>query len=88
MRKSELRNIYLNKKQLEFIQATQEDKGFCGGRGVGKSTLNGAECAVNSLEMPKSKGAILGLTYNQIMTKFLPPMTDMWKRMGFKTTYR
>jgi hypothetical protein len=84
MRKAQLKNIYLNKKQLAFIQATQEDKGFCGGRGVGKSTLNGAESAVNVLEMPKSKGAILGLTYNQIMTKFLPPMTDMWKRMGFR----
>jgi hypothetical protein len=76
------KSIYLNPKQLAYVQATQEDKGFCGGRASGKSTSNGPDSAMKVLEMPKSKGAFLGLTYNQIMTKFLPPVIDMWKQMG------
>jgi hypothetical protein len=76
--------IYLNAKQKAFAQATQKDKGLCGGRGAGKSTVNGVDSFINIIEMPKSKGAFLGLSYNQIMTKFLPPVIDMWTRMGLK----
>lgn len=34
--------------------------------------------------MPGGRGYIVGLTYLQIMTKFLPPMTKFWKKMGLK----
>ncbi len=77
------KSVYLNPKQLEFVKATQEDKVICGGRASGKSSGNGPDSAIKILGMPKSKGAFLGLTYNQIMTKFLPPVVDMWKLMGF-----
>lgn len=78
------KKVYLNQKQIDFVQATQPDKAFCGGRGAGKSTANGADSFVDIITMPKSKGGFLGLTYNQIMTKFLPPVLDMWQRMGFR----
>lgn len=82
--------IYLNPKQYEYIKAPQKDKAFCGGRGAAKSTSNGVLSAVNVVEMPRSKGAFLGLTYNQILTKFLPPVVDMWEKLGIfeHTDYR
>jgi hypothetical protein len=75
---------YLNEKQNEFVQAIQPDKAFCGGRGAGKSTANGADSFIDIEAMPRSKGAFLGLTYNQIMTKFLPPVIDMWQEIGYR----
>lgn len=78
------KNIYLNPKQMQLVQATQKEKVFIGGRGVGKSTVNGVETSLNVRYLPRSKGFILGLTYNQILTKFLPPVIDMWERIGLK----
>lgn len=81
---SKSKAIYLNAKQKAYVQATQKDKGLCGGRGAGKSTVNGADSFINIIQLPRSKGAFLGLTYNQITTKFLPPVIDMWQRLGLR----
>lgn len=74
------KDIYLNPKQLAYVSAQQKEKGFCGGRGSGKSSSNGVLSALNVVTMPRSKGALLGLTYNQILTKFLPPVIDIWEK--------
>jgi len=76
--------IYLNRKQLEFVNSEQKRKIFIGGRGSGKSTVGGVESFIRFAKLPRSKGFIAGLTYNQILTKFLPPMEDQWRGMGMQ----
>lgn len=76
------KTIYLNAKQLAFAQAMQKKKVFVGGRGAGKSTVNGVQSFQFATFLPRSKGFILGLTYVQILTKFLPPVFDMWRNMS------
>lgn len=76
------KKIYLNKKQLLFGSATQKEKVLIAGRGFGKTTQDGVESYVNIIELPRSKGFFLGLTYNQILTKFLPPIMGIWESMG------
>jgi hypothetical protein len=54
------------------------------GRGWGKTTVDGCLSAQCINHLPRSRGFFLGLTYTQILTKFLPPITDFWERMGIK----
>jgi hypothetical protein len=75
---------YLNSKQLSFYLALQAIKVFVGGRGAGKSTIMGFEAFRRVQELPRSKGFVLGCTYQQILTRFLPPMIDVWGRMGYR----
>jgi hypothetical protein len=79
-----LKKIYLNPKQLQFVQAQQKIKTFVGGRGSGKSTVDGVEAYINVVTMPRSKGFILGLTYKQILDFILPSMLQIWDTMGLK----
>jgi hypothetical protein len=75
---------YLNQKQIQFMEAAARVKVFIGGRGSGKTTVAGTCQYEKVIRMPKSKGFILGLTYNQILTKFLPPMLDQFHKLGLK----
>jgi hypothetical protein len=79
--------IYYNPIQLLFVLAPQLTKYLIGGRGMGKSTINGHESRTNIMEMPRSRGLILGLTYNQILTKTLPPILQMWEKLGMVRDY-
>lgn len=53
-----------------------------GARGTGKSTVGGARSYRISSELPRSKTAIIGLTYNQILNRFVPPMVSVWNQMN------
>jgi hypothetical protein len=57
-------------------------KVLVGGRGTGKTVVEGVETYRNVETMPRSKGFILGMTYNQILNIVLPPMEEMWARYG------
>jgi hypothetical protein len=74
--------VYVNPKQEAFLQSPAKEKIFIGGRGSGKSTCNGYQVYLYFLHLPRAKGFILGLTYNQILTKFLPPMMDVWANLN------
>lgn len=74
--------VYVNKKQAQFLNARQKVKVFIGGRGSGKSTLAGFHIYQLLAMLPRSKGFILGLTYNQILTIFLPPILSALESMG------
>lgn len=78
------RQVYANPTQQKFLKSVARKKVWIGGRGTGKTTVAGIEQYLKFQTMPRSKGFILGLTYNQILTKFLPPMIDMWTRLGLK----
>lgn len=75
-------DVFLNKKQRAFFVATQKTKVFIGGRGTGKSSVNGYEVAANVIQMPRSKGLLLGASFGQISGNILPSMVQAWLRMG------
>jgi hypothetical protein len=82
MKKS--KGIYLNYKQLAFINATQKDRTWIGGRGTGKSYCIGASLRQKMGDLPRAKGFLSSTTYGQILTKTLPPIEEFWKSCGLK----
>ena len=78
------KGIYLNDKQLQFVYAEQKDRTWIGGRGTGKSYCIGASLRQKMSDLPRSKGFLSSTTYNQILTKTLPPIEEFWKSCGLK----
>lgn len=76
------RMIWVNPKQQAFLKAKQRNKVFIGGRGSGKTTTAGLHIRELLSQLPRSKGFILGLTYNQILTIFLPPILSVLENCG------
>lgn len=79
-----MKKVYLNPKQVNFIQAQQPTKVWIGGRGSGKSTVIGNISYLQLGKMPRSKIFFTSPTYAQILTKTLPAIEDMWGRFGLK----
>lgn len=78
------KNIYVNPKQLEFLQAPQKTRLFLGGRGTGKSHTIGMSTRAKAGAMPRGKIFFASTTYNQILTKTLPAVIAAWSDMGLK----
>ena len=79
-----MNKIYAHPGQIYFIKHPAKTKvGVCG-RGWGKTTVDGEISSSCVRELPRSRGFFLGLTYTQILTKFLPPILDFWERKGIK----
>jgi len=74
--------VYVNAKQAAIVQSTQPVKVWIGGRGSGKSTVHGVLDYLRVQYLPRAKWFKAGLTYNQILTKFLPPAIEVWERIG------
>lgn len=73
---------YVNAKQALFFNAKQKNKTFIGGVGTGKSTVMGLQIADDAKKMPRAHGYLLGNTYKQILTNFLPSLMAAWERVG------
>ena len=76
------RSVYVNAKQLQFLQAPQRRRSFVGGRGSGKSTVLGHQTRQEFNFLARAKVFLAGLTYNQILTKTLPSAMDAWAMNG------
>jgi hypothetical protein len=76
------KRVYLNNKQAAIAQSLQRIKTWIGGRGSGKSTVQGLINYQRIINLPRGKGFLAGLTYNQILTKFLPPALSFWESCG------
>lgn len=57
---------------------------FLGGRGSGKTTVEGGEQYLYAAQMPRSKGFLSSTTYNQLLTKTLPSLESKWSQMGLE----
>ena len=55
---------------------------FLGGRGSGKTTVEGGEQYRNMQQMPRSKGFIASSTYAQLLNSTLPAVEMKWTEMG------
>lgn len=76
------KRVYLNPKQKRFVESPQKTRLFLGGRGSGKSFVLGVVQRIKAGEMPRSKGALVSTTYNQILTKTLPAIISAWEALG------
>lgn len=68
----EKKKIDLNLAQLIMATARQKIKFLIGGRALGKSTSIANEVKDTVYDMPRSSNAIVGATYQQILTRTLP----------------
>ncbi len=82
--KRQTKELYTNKKQLGFLQATQKNKIWVGGRGSGKTTNIGDTMNLVIQSMPRAKGYLLGKTFSQVFGKFLPEVLDRLSQYGYK----
>lgn len=76
------KELYLNEKQIEFLAAPQQIKVLLAGRGFGKSTAAGVSSRQKMGALPRGKIFFASTTYNQILTKTLPAIEQMWNSMG------
>jgi hypothetical protein len=74
--------LYVNEKQKQFLKANQKTRVWLGGRGTGKSTTIGFSTRQKANALPRGKGFFASTTYNQILTKTLPAIEQVWQRMG------
>lgn len=75
---------YLHTKALAFVQSDYYITTAIAGRGWSKSTAGGARAVRLATLMPRSLGALAGLTYTQLLSKVLPSMQKEWMSMGLK----
>lgn len=74
--------VYVNPKQLQLLQSYQRIKVFLAGRGGGKTTVAGFFIRQVLTVLARAKFFMLGLTYNQIQSIFLPPMLAALETCG------
>jgi hypothetical protein len=74
--------LYLNPKQLQFFDANKPYKMFLGGRGSGKSTIEGLEQYQDMATMPKGLGFLAAPTYASLLNITLPASEQMWGDLG------
>lgn len=76
------RKVYWNEKQLNFLRAIRPYKMFLGGRGSGKTTVEGGEQYRCMTQMPRSRGFLASSTYAQLLNSTLPAVESKWAEMG------
>lgn len=78
------KELYLNKPQI-LVWLIKALVTVCiWGRGTGKSEGVIAPWIIDKVfAMPRSKGIIIGPTFQHILVNTLPPVIEMWKRMGY-----
>jgi len=76
--------IYLNTKAKNALKSRTSAKAIIAGRGWGKSDYIGAEIYDCCQQMPRSLGALWGLTYSQILTKILPSAKKKLMSFGLR----
>ena len=67
-----------------FLQAPQPDKFWMGGRGTGKSSVEGAAQFQSACFMPRGKTFLSSNTYGQLLTKTLPAMEFIMQKHGLR----
>ena len=76
------RRVYLNPKQLEFLQSTAKHKDIIGGRGSGKTGLIGVHNFEKFRNMPGARSGLAALTFGQLLNNTIPSMEQLWKAHG------
>ncbi|QYC50723.1 terminase large subunit [Microcystis phage Mae-Yong924-2] len=81
----EPKKVHLNGPQMLSYLVTAAINILVWGRGTGKSEGALSMFSLqNVLAMPRGNGGLLGTTYEQLLTRTLPPLISGWERMGYK----
>jgi hypothetical protein len=75
--------ISLNLPQLCVVASTQKDKYLEWGRGTGKSFILGKEMVDRVFQMPRATFALVGESYQQILTRTLPSTISGLAKLGY-----
>lgn len=76
--------IYLNDKQIQFLNAPQKRKALIAGRGFGKTHVMGHHEYRLFKNLPTGKSLIVSATYYQLLTKTCPELESAWREYGIK----
>lgn len=79
---SEVKEVYLNDKQLKFLKSRAKRKTFHGGRGSGKTSTLGVDQYQCFWELPRATNVIGGLTYVQLDSVVLPGILASLERLN------
>lgn len=75
-------NVLLNAAQLAAALSPQKQKFLEWGRGAGKTTYLGFDTSQVLQQMPRASGALVGSTYSQILSRFLPAIKEGLEMFG------
>lgn len=76
------KDLQLNLPQLMASMAPQQSKYLEWGRGTGKTTYLGYHCLQLVRQMPRASFALVGSTYSQILSRFLPAIKEGLEMFG------
>ncbi len=80
-----MKKIYYNDPQLEFMYTGAHTSVIAGGRRLGKSHGFAAPFVLrNTQHMPRSTGAVVGNTFQQLLSRTLPGTLQALEEMGYK----
>jgi hypothetical protein len=80
-----MKKIHYNIPQVEYSLIRPQIGLMLWGRGTGKTEGPGAEfIARNAMEMPRSLGGIVSISYDKLLNMIIPALKVGWERMGFK----
>ncbi len=77
-----VKNVELNIAQLMAWKAPQKQKYLELGRGSGKTTYLGADALQLVKQMPRAAFAMVGSTYSQILSRFMPAIKEGLELFG------
>lgn len=76
---------YLNAPQMLWARVRAQKTVCIWGRGTGKSEGLVAPYTLDCIHaMPRSNGFLLGTTYEQLLTRTLPPLIAAWESYGYR----
>lgn len=77
--------VHYNKPQLESLLVDAPEQWSILGRGTGKTEgILAPKISKRIIEMPRSNRVLIGRTFQQILTRTLPPLVSGWERLGYK----
>ncbi|MGV3588596.1 MAG: hypothetical protein ACO1OF_16440 [Adhaeribacter sp.] len=83
--KAPARKMHMNPPQLFFELIMAQINIVLWGRATGKTEGPMARFTLTNLyKMPRSNGFLLGTTYEQLMTRTLPPLFAAWEKFGYR----
>lgn len=77
------RDFYLNPIAQLYLLSEASVKALVAGRGFGKSFVNGLDIADDLVKIPRARTVFLGLTYTQIYTNVLLPLTSALESLKY-----
>lgn len=78
----QIKEIYYNDKQIEFLEAEAIVKTAVWGRGTGKTRIIPEDIYDRAVEMPRSRQFLAAFTYDQIYDNILPDLHEVFAEHG------